>query len=89
MSNVLVRVYDVDDDDCDDLIGRKVLLAVPDKHYTIGVNNPLMGTEWECVGVISDIEDGLIQVDWDNGRFNSYKDGELIYVDAGRMESIW
>lgn len=54
---------------------------MPDPGYTIGVDNPKVGTKWECVGTYR----GGGSVNWENGAHNSYKDGELVpaepYID--------
>lgn len=36
-------------------------------------NNPAIGTEWYCEGIVTSYSDsGNFNVDWDNGRSNSY-----------------
>lgn len=73
-------------------VGMLVLLKYPDPMYSIGKNNPKLGTKYECSGKITDIGFyGNVRVRWDNGYENSYKDGELIIIDnpIGFCEDIW
>ena len=75
---------------CKDLeIGTRVILTNPDADYDIGRNNPKVGTTWECVGSITDYSNSRVDVMWDNGRSNSYKDRELSPACEGRCKSIW
>jgi hypothetical protein len=64
--------------------GDKVKLLKPSKGYRIGLSNPAVGTEWECVGKV-----GVRNtVYWENGYQNSYKDFELVNVEENCV-SIW
>jgi hypothetical protein len=75
---------------CKDLkIGTRVLLTKPDRGYTINESNPLVGTKWECAGSVDDGRPGAVDVLWDNGHHNSYKDHELSSACGGRCKSIW
>ena len=62
-------------------VGTKVKLVNADPGYSIGRNNPLAGTKWECAGKYV----GGGTVEWDNGTQNGYKGGELVpaepYID--------
>jgi hypothetical protein len=64
-------------------IGAKVRLTNPCPSYSIGKNNPAVGTKWECEGVL--VSHGTVH--WDNGTQNSYKSGELALADG--CISIW
>lgn len=73
--------------------GMRVLLTHPNKSYEIGPNNPQVGTEWQCKGVIADFGSS-IHVEWDNGHSNSYISNELSlilenYEAQGNCETIW
>jgi Mib_herc2. len=74
--------------------GMRVVLTNPDSGYTIGKNNPEVGTIWECDGVIYSCTGSTINVSWNNGNSNSYKSGELSEIHdsslcEGRCKSIW
>jgi len=74
-------------------VGMQVKLSKPDPTYVLAQSNPAVGTEWECVGTICEVDKyektGII-VEWENGRTNSYKAGELSLVDGiGVCLSIW
>jgi hypothetical protein len=64
-------------------VGNKVKLVSPDPGYTIGTNNPAVGTKWECAGVYR----GNSHVEWENGSSNGYKNGEL--APAEPYINIW
>lgn len=69
-------------------LGDEVRLVSPDPSYTLGRNNPAVGTKWECTGNYV----GHNHVNWKNGTSNSYKSGELENVATsaeGRCKSIW
>ena len=70
-------------------VGMRVLLVAPDPGYSIGPSNPLIGTKWECEGVINGAYGGSIQVQWDNGKHNGYKNFELGIIDSDKYISIW
>lgn len=77
-------------EDCEE--GMVVVLTHPSPDYDIGPFNPLVGTEYECTGRITeiDIEEGDIYVDWQNGAGNAYVSNELsLYEDCDKVESIW
>ncbi len=69
--------------------GMRVKLTDPDPDYSIGVNNPAVGSIHECSGVIRHVEGGSINVAWDNERQNNYKNGELSSSCEGICVSIW
>ncbi len=69
--------------------GMLVLLTKPSRHYTIGRSNPKVGTAWECVGRVTALYDGSIDVDWENGASNTYSTRELSAADGGCCKSIW
>jgi len=77
-------------------VGMRVML-VSDQggDYDIGESNPLIDTEYECEGVIEEIEPGVeICVEWDNGSHNIYLSGDLVSLNDmdrpdGKCVSIW
>jgi hypothetical protein len=69
--------------------GMWVILTKPCRSYTIGRGNPKVGTEWECVGKVTDLYDGSIDVSWENGTCNTYKSHELSAAHGGHCISIW
>lgn len=70
--------------------GMKVKLYKPNSSYKIGSANPAIGSKYECCGTIVDYGIVSINVEWENGTSNSYRDNELILVeDVGRCISIW
>lgn len=44
-------------------------------NWILGENNPAVGTEWYCEGVVTGFYNGThgINVAWDNGYTNSYQ----------------
>lgn len=70
-------------------IGLLVVLTKPSRSYIIGPSNPKTGTSWECVGEVTEVYDGRIDVKWENGSHNTYKGGELSPAGGGRCKSIW
>ena len=69
--------------------GMRVKLTHPDQDYYIDESNPAVGTEFECEGEIYFADRYDINVKWDNGTSNIYKDGELTSLDGGICVSIW
>jgi hypothetical protein len=69
--------------------GMRVVLMSPSPNYDIGRNNPKVGTRWECGGSVTCSHKGFVDVSWDNGSSNTYKDYELSLTSEGRCESIW
>jgi hypothetical protein len=49
-------------------------------NYPASRDNPLIGTKWECQGIITDYDESYIRVEWDNGRHNSYLQYDLQLV---------
>ena len=70
--------------------GMVVKLTHPDPSYHIGAENPVVGSEWECRGVVRNI-DYSISVLWSNGRTNAYDVSDLSVLDDYPEEctSIW
>jgi len=73
---------------------RVVLVSDQDGDYDIADSNPLIGTEYECEGVIEEVTPDEIYVEWDNGSHNVYVEGDLGYASndhmpGGRCSSIW
>ena len=64
-------------------IGAKVRLTHPRPSYSIGRNNPAVGTKWECEGTYR----GEGTVEWVNGSQNGYEPGTLTLADG--CISIW
>jgi len=74
--------------------GMRVILTHPQEHYSIGLSNPAVGSNWESAGVITSVgpgDDADINVNWDNGARNGYHDNTLTACDRaeGKCESIW
>ena len=57
------------------VVGMMVVLTT--RRYGSSPINPVVGTKYECTGVIDDISDGLIYVSWANGCRNDYRDHAL------------
>lgn len=70
-------------------MGMSVKLTNPDPKYRIDEANPKTGTEYECDGVVMYSTSYTIQVNWDNGEQNTYKDDELSVIDTGVYINIW
>lgn len=70
-------------------VGMLVVLTKLSRSYVIGPSNPKVGTSWECVGKVVEVYDGSIDVSWENGSSNTYKNGELSSAGGGRCKSIW
>jgi hypothetical protein len=70
-------------------IGLRVILTDPDPGYNIGPYNPKIGTKWECVGTVTNSDSDEVEVRWDNGSNNIYKDFDLSAAIEGRFKSIW
>ena len=61
---------------------RVVLLSTTS--WVICSNNPAVGSEWYCEGVITAANrDGGLNVDWDNGCHNAYheRDNDIELVN--------
>lgn len=70
--------------------GWRVVLTHPDPGYSIDETNPVLGTEYECCGTILYCEDDFLEVEWDNGMTNTYKDMELSTIkEINSCISIW
>ena len=69
-------------------VRMRVKLTHPDPSYRIGPGNPKVGTKYECEGVVEYVG-GSVDVRWDNGHTNNYKEGELTILDYGICVSIW
>jgi hypothetical protein len=75
--------------------GMKVVLRRPDRNYIISASNPALGSQWECIGIIEEVDTYEVYVCWENGYSNSYKDLELALVSSkeeissGSYISIW
>lgn len=76
-------------------IGARVWLTNPDPEYDIGRSNPAVGTDYECSGFITRMDDEGIHVRWQNSSKNVYQDLELSCASTdrdqhqGRCRSIW
>lgn len=59
-------------------VGDRVILLEHTK-WIKGDNNPSEDTEYFCEGTVTSSYGGCLEVDWDNGRNNSYneRDGDL------------
>jgi len=72
-------------------VGDRVIFVKNDiAEYDVGRNNPLVGTEYECEGVVEEI-DFNVHVLWDNGHINEYDNYTLAKVNdnKGTVISIW
>lgn len=63
-------------------IGSRVKMVGKQLHYIIGPRNPLVGTQWECDGIILSIDD-RIKVKWSNGYQNQYHAEDLALFQSG------
>ena len=77
--------------------GMRVYLTNPDPGYEIGPPNPATDSPYECVGTVNiahldddNEQDDYIEVTWENGEVNTYKNYELSECrEAGNRESFW
>ena len=69
--------------------GDRVLFTSNTRGYSIGKGNPLVGTTYECPGKIKRIAGTVIQVFWDNGHSNSYRQDDLSPADPGKLDPNW
>jgi hypothetical protein len=69
--------------------GDRLILTHPSAGYTLGPNNPAVGTKWFCAGTLRDEGKHIVHVKWDTGYSNSYRDYELSKADDQNMVSIW
>lgn len=60
-------------------VGDRVMLSADTIYYTSN-DNPAIGSEWECEGVVTKNDGGWVHVDWDNGYHNTYTQ-DLILLD--------
>jgi hypothetical protein len=67
-------------------VGLEVLLS-GDSNYEAQRINPKVGTEFECSGVVYEIDDDIVGVRWRNGTCNSYVDFDLLPKSAGDINS--
>lgn len=68
------------------VVGDRVIFVDNFPGYGLGANNPLLGTEWECVGTVSQGSDyEYVSVRWDNGCTNSY-DKRCLRKTAGSSD---
>jgi hypothetical protein len=54
--------------------------------YTIGRNNPAIGSEWECFGVVEGTNGRSCRVKWDNKTTNTYDCADLVLLRDGRSQ---
>jgi len=62
--------------------GDRVAFVILDK-YSVGASNPLIGTNYECLGRVSHATTSGLRVDWDNGSHNSYSHSDLVLIKTG------
>jgi len=74
--------------------GDKVKLG-EHTEYDARITNPKMGSKYECVGTVSEVdashkrsEPYTVFVNWENGEGNSYRHSDLVLLDTGFI-SIW
>jgi len=71
-------------------IGNEVVLVNVSRYgYTISPSNPLINTEFECVGIIDGIQMNKIGVAWNNGCHNVYHNNTLALASNSACVSIW
>lgn len=76
--------------------GDLVYLSDPDPEYQIYEANPALATPGECRGMVIEVDpDGdRVEVEWENGSYNDYKNYELclaknLEFKNGLCVSIW
>lgn len=72
-------------------IGMEVYLIDPKSYYIPTTTNPTKGSKFECTGTITSVNSMhsyFIEVAWENGTNNCYKDKELLAIGS-RYHSIW
>jgi hypothetical protein len=72
-------------------VGDRVNFTNNSHCYVIRRENPLVGTEYECEGVVYNISNLSINVLWDNGIRNVYRHDDLSLSSDihGSVESFW
>jgi hypothetical protein len=70
-------------------LGMRVMLTNPNPSYTIYESNPAVGSRFECEGEITTIDKDFVEVEWDNGSSNTYKNNELSLSNTGVCVGIW
>jgi hypothetical protein len=58
-------------------VGDRVVFVNNPYDYVVGSANPLLGTDWACIGTIISINDTAIEVHWDCGPCNIYRESCL------------
>jgi hypothetical protein len=48
--------------------------------YSIGESNPVLGSQFECLGAVTNVSRSSVQVLWDNGKSNTYNHDDLALV---------
>jgi hypothetical protein len=74
----LVTKLDFDSLDAEKSNGDRVAFVL--EKYTIGQNNPVIGSEWECFGKVEGVAGRSCRVNWDNGKNNTYDCSDLVLV---------
>ena len=57
--------------------GDRVVFVSNENGYSLGSNNPMVGTPFECEGTVAMAAGSSYRVIWDNGCTNSYRTGDL------------
>ena len=52
--------------------------------YAAGPSNPLVGTEFECKGVVHAVSGGAVKVEWENGYYNVYDQMDLVFYPISK-----
>lgn len=66
--------------------GDRVKLIKLKRDWVLAKDNPLVGSQYECEGTITDVRSSCYRVGWDNGEINSgYTDEHLEHDDSLKM----
>lgn len=72
----------------------KVVLSKPSLYYTIGPNNPEVGTDYECEGIVETVGGGKLYYssnwrDFDMSRVTDVIEGRILDRDGIFIEVSW
>ena len=52
-------------------------------NHGMSLDNPLVGTRYECIGTVDFANSSNATVQWDNGKHNSYNNHDLALAEDG------
>ena len=73
----------------DECVNHRVIYAHSNRYYRTGVSNPLMGTQFFCIGTLVRQEENdrpSLLVRWDNGKKNHYEWEDLEFCGINRND---